>query len=669
MAEPTANFGPEATQLSAPQAAGANPTEGVQSSSYTPNLAPIANLVEGVSDLFGKLKKDKAAEADQKNLSGFSNELAEAEQEYEQTGDANKFAVRKGQVIRKWQVQAPHLAGEFKKVLGVAQEGTTGRADDALKLKKEFEKDALMEGYKNGIPNVPGNEKTTIDAVLATRRYSTKQKELFETMERESKMAGWADDEKKRRMKEESGSLLVELSGSHLVSFNANLAALAKKVAAGMDPAEATQQVMGQYSSIRAMIDSIAVHDSAMAEPFRRQFDQVFDAYKPYFAKGADVEGIENLWKKTQAAANMNYIAKDPQLMEMFTYSKSFANQPSLYTTIHPVLQKKLASMGVSEALPDNKTAKGVSPQIIGNPADEKQALKVVKGFVKNSLDGKMSGEDAKIARKEVYGQLKGMMTQYAESYQLGKLDKESRKNMNEFLLDPDVARFIKENPLPISVARGLAAAGEDNFKQFQRTFNEETKDLLKGADIRSATQKMGGRGMSGQNQKPVTTESVNPVDAVNISWRNGSIVFDPVNMPVDRTDQNLLITKLNTLQTVFSNGVRIAAAIQGEDPQTFFDKNKHKLFPEKFEAPANKGEIDKSQNPDMRRGSPTPTDRPDNPEEAKIRREVNSDPLTANGTPADNVRQIRAELKKTKDPAKIEILMDELEKELDKMR
>lgn len=655
MAEPTANFGPEATQLSAPQAAGANPTEGVQSSSYTPNLAPIANLVEGVSDLFGKLKKDRAAEADQKNLSGFSNELAEAEQEYEQTGDANKFAVRKGQVIRKWQVQAPHLAGEFKKVLGVAQEGTTGRADDALKLKKEFEKDALMEGYKNGIPNVPGNEKTTIDAVLATRRFKSKQDELFQTAERNAKMAGWSDDEKRRVAKEQTGQNLVELSGAHLLSFNANLAALAKKVAAGMDPAEATQQVMGQYSSIRAMIDSIAVHDSAMAEPFRRQFDQVFDAYKPYFAKGADVEGIENLWKKTQATANMNYIAKDPQLMEMFTYSKAFANQPSLYTTIHPMLQKKLASMGVSEALPDNKTAKGVSPQIVGNPADEKQALKVVKGFVKNSLDGKMSGEDAKVARKEVYGQLKGMMTQYAEAYQLGKLDKESRKNMNEFLLDPDVARFIKENPLPISVARGLAAAGEDNFKQFQRTFNEETKDLLLGVQIQKPRfDSFKGRGQGYQPGK--RGESVNPVDAVNISWRNGSIVFDPVDMPVDRTDQNLLITKLNTLQTVFSNGVRIAAAIQGEDPQTFFDNNKHKLFPEKFEAPKESGAI-------------VPAGAQDYSKEDNLRGIVNSAPMTANGTAADNVRQIRAELKKTKDPAKIEILMDELEKELDKMR
>lgn len=651
-----AEFGPEATQLSAPQAAGANPQEGVQTSSYTPNLAPIANFASGLSDLFGKLKKDKAAEADQQSINGFSSEYAAAEQEYEQTGDANKFAVRKGQLIRKWQVQAPHLAGEYKKILGVFQEGTTGRAEEARKQKLEFEKDALMEGYKNGIPNVPGNEKTTIDAVLATRRYATKQKELFDTMEREAKMAGWADDEKKRRMKEESGSLLVELSGSHLVSFNANLAALAKKVAAGMDPAEAIQQVMGQYSSIRAMIDSIAVHDSAMAEPFRRQFDQVFDAYKPYFAKGADVEGIENLWKKTQATANMNYIAKDPQLMELFTYSKAFANQPSLYTTIHPMLQKKLASMGVSEALPDNKTARGVSSQIVGNPADEKQALKVVKGFVKNSLDGKMSGEDTKVARKEVYGQLKGMMTQYAESYQLGKLDKESRKNMNEFLLDPDVQRFIKENPLPVSVARGLAAAAEDNFKRYQRTFNEETEGLLKGADLRSPSQKMSGRGMGGQNQKPIRTESVNPVDAVNITWRNNSIVFEPVSMPVDRTDQNLLITKLNNLQTVFTNGVRIAAAIQGEEPDKFFESYKHKLFPEKFKAPVEKG-------------LPKPEERHDYSKEANLRGIIESAPLVANGSPADNVRQIREELKKQKDPVAIDALLQELEKELDKMR
>lgn len=655
MAEPTANFGPEATQLSAPQAAGANPTEGVQSSSYTPNLAPIANLVEGVSDLFGKLKKDRAAEADQKNLSGFSNELAEAEQEYEQTGDANKFAVRKGQVIRKWQVQAPHLAGEFKKVLGVAQEGTTGRAEEARKVQQEFEKDALMEGYKNGIPNVPGNEKTTVDAVLTTRRIKSKQVELYETLKREREMEGWTKEREKEKAKEENGKLLTELSGKWLLSFGENATLLAKRVKGGADPTEALGQLMGQYSTILAQIDQLGAVDNAMAEPYRRQFNQILDTFKPYFSKDADIEGLDNAWKKVQTIANMNYIAKDPVMMEFFTYSKAFSNQPAVALPVHEHLRRKVAAMGISEAFPDNNAAKSVSTQIVGNPADEKQALKVVKGFVKNSLDGKMSGEDAKIARKEVYGQLKGMMTQYAESYQLGKLDKESRKNMNEFLLDPDVARFIKENPLPISVARGLAAAGEDNFKQFQRTFNEETKDLLLGVQIQKPRfDSFKGRGQGYQPGK--RGESVNPVDAVNISWRNGSIVFDPVNMPVDRTDQNLLITKLNTLQTVFSNGVRIAAAIQGEDPQTFFDKNKHKLFPEKFEAPKESGAI-------------VPTGAQDYSKEDNLRGIVNSAPMTANGNAADNVRQIRAELKKTKDPAKIEILMDELEKELDKMR
>lgn len=646
-----ADFGPEATQLSAPQAAGANPVEGVQTSSYTPNLAPIANFVSGMSDIFGKLKKDKAAESDQRSLSGLTEDLAQAEQEWEQTKDINRFAVRKGQIIRKWQVIAPHLSGEFKKILGVFQEGTTGRAEEARKVQQEFEKDALMEGYKNGIPNVPGNEKTTIDTVLTTRRIRAKQLELYETMKRDRDMEGWSKERDKEKLKEENGKLLTELSGKWLMSFGDNATLLAKRVKAGADPAGALGQLMGQYNTIMAQIDSLGTADNAMAEPYRRQFNQVLDTFKPYFSKDADSEGLENSWKKTQTIANMNYLGKDPQLMEMFTYSKAFSNQPSLYTTIHPHLQKKLASMGLKEAGVEASSVKGVSTQIVGNPDDEKQALGVVKSFVKNSLDGKMSGEDAKFARKEVYGQLKGMMKQYSNAYQLGELNADSRKKMNEFLLDPDVSRFIKENPLPVDVARGLAAAAEDNFKQFQRTFNSETKDLLLGVQIQKPRfDSFKGRGQGYQPGK--RGESVNPVDAVNITWRNNSIVFEPVNMPVDRTDQNLLVSKLNSLQTVFTNGVRIAATIQGEDPSSFFEANKHRLFPEKFEAPVEKG-------------LPKPTDKQDYSKESNLKAVVNSAPMNVDA-PADyNIKSIREELKKTKDPAAREVLLDELEKQL----
>ena len=651
-----AEFGPEATQLSAPQGAGANPTEGVQTSSYTPNLAPIANLASGISDIFSKLKKDKGAEQDQMNLTGFTNDLSAAEQEFEQTGDANRFAVRKGQLIRKWQVAAPHLSGEYKKILGVAQEGTTGRAEDVRKQRQEFEKDALMEGFKMGIPNVPGNEKTTIEAVLATRRFRAKQDEAFQTAERNAKMAGWSDEEKKRIAKEQSGQNLVELSGAHLMSFGANLNALAKRVSAGMDPAEAMGMAMSQYNSIIAQLDAIAVYDPCMAEPFRRQFNQTLDAFKPYFAKGADVEGIENEWKKIQAQSSLNVIGKNPKLLELNTLSRAFQGQPHVGLAISAGVSEYLSARGLMETGNQSPAVKsGVQIQIVGDTAKEKEALDTVKKFIKSNLDGK-AGKDKDAVRKEVGVQLKGMMGQYADAYQLRKLTPESKKLMNEFLLDPDVQRFIKENPLPYDVARGLAAAADDTFKQFQRTFNERTGDLLKGVDVRTTVQKMGGRGMGGQNQKPSRTESVNPIDAVNISWRNGSLVFDPVNLPVDKVDQNRLLSELNSLSTVFTNGVKIGAAIQGEDANTFFENNKHRLFPEKFEAPKESG-------------VPKTTEGQDYSKESNLKGIVNSAPMVANGTPADNVRQIREELKKQKDPAAIDALLQELEKELDKMR
>lgn len=584
-----AEFGPQATELSAPQGAGANPIQGVQTSSYTPDLAPVASLFQKGAAMYEDWQKAKAKEGDQTILSGFANEMGSAEQQYLQDQDSNKYMVKRGLIINKYRTMAPGLTTEFSKMMGLSKEGIGGMAEDEATATRKRRQSILTAATDAGIPQPRGKEAedAIIDAMQTSRRIKAQQKEEFETLQRGAQMSGWEREQIAADRKEKAASNLVLLSGKHSQAFGQQMRSLAKAVASGqMTPEDATAEADSYMNTIQMQINSIAVYDKDMAAPFKAEFDRMYSTMSPFFKKGADLEAMENQWKKLDLASKIRVLGNNAELHDLSTASQAFGNQPALYQGIHNSVSKFLLNKG---AIEDGRVTPkaGADAQIIGDTKLEPQAYGVVKGGIKNFLDGGVDPKVKKNVRNEVFGQMKGVMEQYVDKFQLGKLTPESRKNMNEFLLDKDTARFLKENPLPTDVARGLAMAAEDNFKQFEQTFNVNVGEMLKGVDIRSAVQKMGGRGMGGQSQKPVRTDSVSAIDAVNISWQGDKLVFDPVSMPVDKIEQNRLLTQLNKVSDALSNGVKVAAHIQGEtNYKAYFDQVKHKLFPSKFEAP-----------------------------------------------------------------------------------
>lgn len=660
-----AEFGPQATELSAPQGAGANPTQGVQTSSYTPDLSPVASLFQKGAAMYEDYQNKKAKEGQDAVLSGFANEMGAAEQEYLQDQNSNKYMVKRGLIINKYRTMAPGLTTEFSKMMGLSKEGIGGMAEDEEAATRKRRQSILSAAVDAGIPQPRGKEAedAVIDAMQTSRRIQAQTKEMFESRQREAQMSTWEREQVAAQRKEQAASNLVLLSGKHSQAFGQQMRALAKAVSTGqMTPEDATAEADAYMNTIQMQINSIAVFDKEMAAPFKAEFDRMYSTMSPFFKKGSDLEVMENQWKKMEAAAKIRVLGNNPDLHSMSVLSQAFGNQPEVFQRADPVISSALMKMGLKERGQDVST-KGSDVQIIGNEKYEKQSFDVIKGGIANLLDGNLDPKAKKDVRTEVFGQMKGVMEQYVDQFQLGKLNSASRKQMSEFLLDKNTARFLKENPLPTNVARGLAAAAEDNFKQFERTFNEAAGGMLKGVDNRSTVQKMGGRGMGGQNQKPVRSEGAPAIDAVNISWQGDRLVFEPKNVPVDPLDRNRLMTQLDKVSVLLSNGVKIAAHIQGDDNyKSYFDTVKHKLFPSKFDAPVD------SQDKDMKAAT-----------NGDYSRESNLRSLAAN-TPAEqssgrsmeppaevNIKSIRDELKKATTKEQIDALLEALDYEMNK--
>jgi hypothetical protein len=584
-------FGVDATQLSEASGAGATPVKGVETPAQTLDLAPITNLASNLFEMFKEGKKQKAEADNTAFLRDFSEQLDRINQgSIQGTLSREKAAVERGLLISRTTKNRPDLAKELTGVLNVDKQGIGGVIEDEATAARKRRNDDLDDIRKQGIPLYGASkevEDSMIDSLNTGRRIERQIKEMRETEEFNAKRAGWDREAAAATRKEQSSQLLVEYAGKHATSFNSFMFDLVERVNRGEISTESANRDAQQYkATIDLTLSSISSRDPELASPFKSAFDNTFKVYQDALKPGADIDALKRERDRLRLSAEVGMYNKSPKFLQASVVSSLFGNNPEVFLSVTPILSDALMSFGLKER-GLGKVDGEPAPAIIGSTKLEKQAYQTIGKGITASLDGNAPKEKRKEMQTEVFGQMRGVLGQYVENYQLNKLTPESRRNMTEFLLNKDTVRFLKENPLPVDVARGLSSAAEENFKQFENTFRKEASDVLMGADIRTTVQKMTGRGMSGNAATPRRSPNVDAIDAVNISWRGDRIIFEPREMPVDRFDQNRLVTRLNEISNVLSNGVKVGAHVEGSTEYgQYFEKVKHRLFPSKFEAP-----------------------------------------------------------------------------------
>lgn len=593
-----AEFGPQATELSAPQGAGANPVAGVETPASAIDLRPISTLVEGFGSMFKDMAKKKSEANDAQILSDFANDLGNLDQKVLQDGNSNAYMAQRSVLISKYRARAPSLTGDFQKMLNLGKEGAGGVAEDEETATRRRRQMGLDEAFKAGIP-IPKERAAQDDVLMAmqtSNRVAAQTKEYREAAKFEQEQAGWVRTAAAERRKDQAKGLLVEYAGAHAIAFNSVLFDLVGQVNSGtLKEEDAMSLATSHYTKIQGEIATIAIEDRDAAAPFKSMFDNIFNTAKEGFKPGSNLENLKRQMEQLKVGSWVQTVGKNPKLLQLSTLSETFKGNPTLFASIDPVLSASLIEAGIVEdGRMTPKQGEGKT-QIIGNDEFEKQSYSVVLGGIKDLTSGNLPAERQPAVKREVFGMLREVTSQFTDAYQLNKLTPESRRKMSEFLLDSSTAKFLKENPLPNDVARGLVSVAEDNFKQFERTFREQTSDLLRKAapPVEVGYQTLpDGTVVHGPYLEPIRSASQDPIDAIDISWNGSQIVFTPKNVPVDRYDQNKLMSNLDKVSRALSNGVIISAHIKGtDDYKKHFEEIKWKLFPSKFEAPPQKNE------------------------------------------------------------------------------
>lgn len=592
---PTAEFGPEATQLSAPQGAGATPLEGIKTPASGIDLSPVGTLLGGIDNMFEGMLKNKAEEEKGNVLSEFVKENSKNDQAFAQTKNRTAWMTRKKMIEDQFLTSNPELTEQFTKIVSLRKGGVAEETENEFQAEQKRRDALLSEASKFAPTNVsPESQDLLIETVRTTNLMKEKTAEYRESEKFRSSMAASDREAYDYQRRKESSQLVVQLAGSHEASLNSVLFDLAKRVQAGGDPLLAQKEAQDYYNKIQFGLSAAAAENPQIAAPFKANIENIWNTYKDSLKPGADLVSLENEKKKIQTRAYVSLFGKDPKFAELAVASQTFANQPGVLIALDSKISSFLVAnghIGNGRTSPDIESAAG--ERIVGVPSLEKPAYEAIKATVKLSLDGKPS--DRTVQTKEAHGQIKAVVDQFVDLHLVNKLTPETRKNMNELLLDKSMAKFLKENPLPVSLANGLTRVVEETFKQYKGTVRTLLSDVLQGAykndpgnQVLMPSPSVLGGGVENYDI-PDTRRSkdVDPLDAINISWKGNRMVFTPVNMPVDPAQQAMLITRLNKAADVLSNGVIIGAHVQGEENYgKYFDSVKHLMFEGKFPIP-----------------------------------------------------------------------------------
>lgn len=597
MASPqTANFGPEATQLSAPQGAGATPLEGVRTPASGIDLSIAINSTSGINDVLDNFLKQKKETNENKIISEFVKAHEKNDQMRLQTGDRSRWMAQQQLINSQFAGQYGDMVDKFQKVVNFRKGGLVEEQETEAQSEQKRRNAVLDKVSTWANTNVSTETQDfLIDAQRTSDRLAQQQEEIRQSEKHRASMDAAEREAYDYRVRREGTRLVTDIAIKHEQAFSSYMFDLARQVKDGrIDEIEANRMAGQYFNNIQMTLSSASAANPQLAAPFKASFESMYNNGREFFKPGAQLKDLEDRVKKIRLQGQLKFLSSDPDLPEIAAASEVFNMHPEILLRLDPILVKVLGAMGVKETGHTSPEIDHTTKeQIVGIPKYEKPAFDALKTAIKQSVDG--TGGDRKKLNTEVYGQMKGLMGQYSDQYLLGKLTPESRKNMNEFLMDKTVAKFMRDNPVPVSVARTFNMAVKDNFKQYKSTVTNALGDILQGSykkepsprDLMATPSVLGGGVENFDVPDLRRNADVDPIDAIDISWQGDRMVFTPKKMPVDTEQQAMLVSRLNQLSNVLSNGVIIGAHIEGStDYGAYFNKSKHIMFEGKFPVP-----------------------------------------------------------------------------------
>lgn len=568
-----AEFGMEASQLSAPQGAGASPLEGVKTSSYTPDLAPVARLVEGGASLFKQYKQDEAEQEKANVLGTMMREIDAVNQAWDQkTISLDEADYRRRRIASKYASTYSSLREDIKGLLSVEREfGFSGVSHAKLDQERKQQEQTISDMKKVGIPasfsDSPEEFAKKQSAYLEAIRLQNKIKEERDTIEFLAKQNKWSNEEKQTKLKEAAEGVLSSLTSVHYGVFTDNILSAVGKIRAGTYSEADRAQINKYYLDLRGMALSNKAVAPEATDAAINLLDTAWGGVKDLLQSGkGDINAAKDELERLVAATKLEAVKGDSKLLRSVAALELIKNSPHALSAAGAPVQRFILGAAVTDPGNPNATVE----QIVGHPDREKQTLGTIRLMAPQAL----KGDDR--SKQQFNNVFSNLVEQYHDKFLASKLNPASRDEMFKLFSDPNVASYIRSANIPADTRYKLSDIYMKAYTtEFQNSMQKKLYEFIAPQDgsrvgLADTILAMRGTDPAKLGQKQIK-------DLVEISYGSTGLNIVPKNGTGMAKDAQGQLTKL---QSTATNIINIGAAITGMEPKAFWDANRHLLLP-----------------------------------------------------------------------------------------
>lgn len=577
-----ANFGIEATQLSAPTGAGSSVIQPVESTK--PIGSNILDAIGTVVDVLSKNSADKRKEEALKRqntiVQGYiQNEtkindalanggLRPAEAAARSRANFNQYAAGYGEYI-----------GEFEKA-GKALRGFTemGEAEDEIKAEKTRRESNKTLAINRGFSFYKGMSKeaedSQVESALTAVRVEAQLGAHYKASAEARAQAGFDNTVQDREDKRVAFDGINMIAASNITSFQALAKDLGDQARSGkLSKEDATARLNERFSNIQGAIASAARLNPELASSFSKVFTDINNLGIQMMDPANEVKTLEDQLKKRILQSKL-LATDDPVTLAGVAINQLFGNSPTVALAISRNAQRALVQLGGD---PD-VSGKTAVPTVVGNPDVEKDVFKGLKQSLKDISTGNVT--DKNLAITQASNTANHLLLQIGDVIDKRGASPEQLKGAADFVASTEYVTALKAGKI------SPQAAGAAN-KAFQIIY---TPTIVDG--VQSRLDKELARGLAeGGGASLVKRKGTTLGESVDIKFTGSGIVFEPKlkagMTPSEVRSSRTEVESLRSSQAAVTQLIHIAAHLEGTtDYNKIWERDKHLWIPSVFPDP-----------------------------------------------------------------------------------
>jgi hypothetical protein len=572
-----AEFGSQATQLSAPQGAGSAPLAPVQQQAVnTSSMQMLTAAAPAIGQGIANFIQGQAKSTETSYVNAYTQEINDVNAAIDKGLTSQEALARTRAITSKYLANSQFSEAIDKQRKALFGGTAVGAAEDALKTDQELRKSAKLAAQADGVEFYGGMSKQAEDALLRAHAESVRMQKKFEQQVKinaESRAQGsWDKEMRDAQLKDQSLSLINDLAGSNLEASRAVVVDLKQQVASGKKTYDqARMDLTMHFTRINAGLTAAAGKNPELGGSYVKMFGDLQKAGEAMLDPKADAANLQGQIDSIVKGQSLAALQRDPILQRSVSAAELFKGSPM-------ALQTALGTnAGVTTAVTQMISGANIVNPVIGNTQIEKGVFDTLKGGMNDSI--RNSGNTQ--YERELNQGISATLKQVGD--QSGKGNAVALQESAKFFSSAEYGNWVRNNKVDPQIQADAAKVFKLTYeqvmlkgveKQIQDAFSQQAALPAAGVMKRS----MGG--------ESVTVEAIKP-ENLAVSFSGSGVVFDVKNVPNDPVAQRnakATIDSLNKAQRAVNEVIRLGAHLEGStDYAKQWEDNKHVYFPKLF--------------------------------------------------------------------------------------